>query len=261
MLEARGLTSGYRAGNVVRGVSLEVRAGEIVALIGANGAGKSTLLKTVSGLLEASAGELLLAGERIERLSTAERMRRGLAHVPEGRQVFAGLSVEENLRLGGYAQRHLGEAETQRRLAEVLALFPMLPERLRAPAGNLSGGQQQVLAIARGLMARPRMLLLDEPSLGLAPLLVKEIFALVAGLRSQGLAILLAEQNARQTLAIADRAYVLESGCVVLQGTGLALLHDPQVAQRYLGTGKPVSAATHRGGDALAVRLSALLRT
>ena len=259
MLDARGLTSGYGAGSVVRGVSLAVRAGEIVALIGANGAGKSTLLKTVSGLLATGAGELVFAGERIERMSTSERMRRGLAHVPEGRQVFAGLSVEDNLRLGTYAQPQLGEAETLRRFADVFTLFPMLQERLHAPAGTLSGGQQQMLAIARGLMSRPRMLLLDEPSLGLAPLLVKEVFERVAGLRRQGLAILLAEQNARQTLAIADRAYVLESGRVVLEGTGAALLHDPQVAERYLGMGKAVTVGDRLNPEALALRLRAVL--
>lgn len=260
MLDARGLTSGYGAGSVVRGVSVEVRAGEIVALIGANGAGKSTLLKTLSGLIAVRAGQLVFDGERIERLSTRERVRRGLAHVPEGRQVFAGLSVEENLRLGAYAHQHLGEDETQRRLAEVCARFPVLRERLRGPAGNLSGGQQQMLAIARGLMARPRLLLLDEPSLGLSPILVTQIFRLVAGLRAQGLAILLSEQNARQSLAIADRAYVIESGCVVLHGTGQALLHDPQVAERYLGMGKAVNVGADHKAESLAARLRAMFQ-
>jgi branched-chain amino acid transport system ATP-binding protein len=259
MLDARGLTSGYGAGEVVRGVSLAVRAGEIVALIGANGAGKSTLLKTLSGLLATGAGELFFDGERIDCLPTRERVRRGIAHVPEGRQVFAGLSVAANLRLGAYAHRDRGEAEIQHRLDEVCALFPPLRERLRGPAGNLSGGQQQMLAIARSLMSRPRMLLLDEPSLGLSPILVTEIFRLAAGLRAQGLAILVADQNARQTLAIADRAYVIESGSVVLQGTAQALLHEPQVAQRYLGVGKAIGVGTDNQGQALAARLRAML--
>ena len=226
MLEIQGLTTGYGADAVVHDVGLIVKTGEIVALIGANGAGKSTLLKAISGLLPVQSGEILFDGERIEKLSSRERVRRGLAHVPEGRQVFAGLSIEENLWLGGNGHRHLPEEESSRRLTEMCTRFPALSERLQEPAGNLSGGQQQMLAIARGLMSRPRLLLLDEPSLGLSPLLVSETFRLVASLRAQGMAILLSEQNARQSLAIADRAYVLEAGRVVLEGTGQELLGE-----------------------------------
>jgi branched-chain amino acid transport system ATP-binding protein len=260
MLEARDLSAGYDAGAVVRGANIVVRAGEIVALIGANGAGKSTLLKTISGLLPAQAGELHFDGARIDRRSASDRVRRGIAQVPEGRQVFAGLSVEENLRLGAYVHRQMHESEMQRRLAGVYERYPVLKERRHAPAGNLSGGQQQMLAIARGLMSRPRLLMLDEPSLGLAPLLVNEIFALIAALRAEGLAILLSEQNARQSLAIADRGYVIESGRVVIEGSGRELLNDRQIAERYLGTGKAVDPA---GGPdrRLAMRLGEILRS
>jgi len=260
MLEVRRLTTGYGADAVVHDAGLVVGAGQIVALIGANGAGKSTLLNAISGLIAVRSGEILVDGERIDRLSTAERVRRGLAHVPEGRQVFAGLSIEENLALGGNARR-VGREEASRRLAEMYARFPVLRERLHLPAGNLSGGQQQMLAIARGLMSQPRLLLLDEPSLGLAPLLVAEIFRLIEGLRAQGIAILLSEQNARQSLAIADHAYVLESGRVVLEGTGRELLGDSQVAERYLGVGKAVNAPGERDAAQLAARLGKILQT
>jgi branched-chain amino acid transport system ATP-binding protein len=260
MLEARELSAGYDAGAVVRGANITVRAGEIVALIGANGAGKSTLLKTFSGLLPVLAGELHFDGARIDRRSASERVRRGLAQVPEGRQVFAGLSIEENLRLGAYVHRKMDETETHSRLAGVYQRYPVLRERRHAPAGNLSGGQQQMLAIARGLMSKPRLLMLDEPSLGLAPLLVIEIFQLIAALRAEGLAILLSEQNARQSLAIADRGYVIESGRVVIEGSGRELLNDRQIAERYLGIGKAVDPA---GGQdrRLAERLGEILRT
>ena len=261
MLEVRRLTTGYGADAVVHEADLVVQAGEIVALIGANGAGKSTLLKAISGLLVVRSGEVLFDGERIEQLSPRERVRRGLAHVPEGRQVFAGLSIEENLWLGGNANRRLGEEESSRQMTEMCTRFPVLSERLQMPAGNLSGGQQQMLAIARGLMSRPRFLLLDEPSLGLSPLLVTEIFRLVAGLRAQGMAILLSEQNARQSLAIADRAYVLEAGRVVLEGPGRDLLGDAQVAERYLGVGKAVDARDDRDAAQLAERLGKILQS
>ena len=260
MLEVRNLTTGYGSDDVVHAAGLVVNAGEIVALIGANGAGKSTLLKAVSGLLKVRSGEILFDGERIDRLSPKERVRRGLAHVPEGRQVFAGLSIEENLWLGGNAHRRLKDDEAARRMSDMCARFPVLGERLHLPAGNLSGGQQQMLAIARGLMSMPRLLLLDEPSLGLSPRLVSETFRLIAGLRAQGLMILLSEQNARQSLAIADRAYVLESGRVVLQGSGRDLLGDAQVAERYLGVGHAVDAPDERVAADLAARLGLILR-
>ena len=259
MLEVRKLTTGYGADAVVHDAGLVVEAGQIVALIGANGAGKSSLLKAVSGLLTVRSGEILLGGERIERLSSRERVRRGMVHVPEGRHVFAGFSIEENLWLGGNANRGLGEEESSRRVQEMCARFPVLGERLRELAGNLSGGQQQMLAIARGLMSRPRLLLLDEPSLGLSPILVSEIFRLVSDLRGQGLAILLAEQNAKQSLSIADYAYVMEAGRIVLEGPGRELLGDRQVAERYLGVGRAVNAQDEHAAAQLAARLGKIL--
>jgi branched-chain amino acid transport system ATP-binding protein len=243
MLDIRNLSAGYAGIDVVHGVDLAVGAGEIVALIGANGAGKSTLVKTVSGLLAPRAGEILFDGRRIEGLSPRARVRLGIAHVPEGRQMFPGMSVAENLRLGAYAQgRSIGDDELKSRIRSVCERFPILLNRLGEPAGNLSGGQQQMLAIARGLMAAPRLIMLDEPSLGLAPVLVEEIFRLIHGLKQQGLAIVLSEQNARMSLAIADRAYVIEMGRVVMSGTGKELLDNPAVSERYLGVGKAVAA-------------------
>lgn len=238
MLEVRGLITGYGRHAVIHGIDLAVRAGEIVALVGANGAGKSTLLKTLSGLLPVHSGHILFEGRPIERLSPRERVLLGIVHVPEGRQIFGGLSIAENLHLGARALRGVDDAEKTRRLREICERFPVLLERLREPAGRLSGGQQQMLAIARGLMAQPRLLMLDEPSLGLAPRLVTDIFKLIESLRGRGLAILLSEQNARRSLAIADRGYVVEMGRVSLSGEGRTLLNDPNVAERYLGVGK-----------------------
>ena len=241
MLEIKGLSTGYTDANVLHGVDLKVESGKIVALIGANGAGKTTLAKTISGLLPARTGEIRLQGQRIDSLSPKQRVRLGVSHVPEGRQMISGLSVAENLRLGAYAQRAtLGEAGIIRRIDEVCQLFPVLTARQDEMAGNLSGGQQQMLAIARALMVEPRFLVLDEPSLGLSPALVDEIFKLIAGLRSRGIAILLSEQNARMSLAIADWGYVIEMGRVVLEGSGQELLRNPEIAERYLGVGKAV---------------------
>jgi branched-chain amino acid transport system ATP-binding protein len=257
MLELKGLCAGYGGRPAVQGIDLALEPGRILALVGANGAGKSTLVKAVSGLLRPQAGRVLLDGADIGHCSPRERVQLGIAHVPEGRQVFAGLSVAENLRLGAWVgHRPLGEAGMQKRIAEVCETFPVLSERRRQPAGTLSGGQQQMLAIARGLMARPRYLLLDEPSLGLSPTLVVEIFRLIGKLRASGIGILLAEQNARMSLAIADRACVVESGRAALQGTGVELLAHSEVADRYLGVGKAVGAA---GSDRHA-RLVAELR-
>ncbi|HZT51418.1 MAG TPA: ABC transporter ATP-binding protein [Stellaceae bacterium] len=256
MLEVKGLHTGYGGMDVIHGIDLTVGAGEIVALVGANGAGKSTLVKAISGLLPARAGEIWFEGERIDRLSPRARVLRGIAQVPEGRQVFGGLTVAENLRLGAYVHRHaLGEAELAARIREVCARFPVLLERLGEPVANLSGGQQQMLVIARGLMAKPRLLVLDEPSLGLAPVLVADIFRLIAGMREQGLAIVLSEQNAKLSLAIADRAYVVEMGRIALAGTGRELLASPEVAERYLGVGHAVSVADAPRHEALVARL------
>ncbi|HEU5019618.1 MAG TPA: ABC transporter ATP-binding protein [Pseudolabrys sp.] len=236
MLEIKDVSAGYGPANVVHDVSLDVRPGEIVTLVGANGAGKSTLAKTISGLVPCRKGTIELSGVRIDRKSTAERMRLGIVHIPEGRQVFSGLSVNENLQLGGYLDRRQ-PAELARRRSDVLAAFPVLVDRLSGTAGNLSGGQQQMLAIGRGLMSRPKLLILDEPSLGLAPLIVAEIFRLIVRLRERGLSILLSEQNAQQSLGIADRGYVLENGRVALSGSGTELLQSREVVDRYLGVG------------------------
>jgi branched-chain amino acid transport system ATP-binding protein len=258
-LELHQVSAGYGGVAVIHGIDLMVRPGEIVTLVGANGAGKSTLVKAISGLVPVRAGTIAFAGQRIERLATAARMRLGIVHVPEGRQIFAGLTVGENLGLGTYVHRDRAETAAAR-IAAVTARFPALRDRLTALAGNLSGGQQQMLAIGRGLMADPKLLILDEPSLGLAPRLVGEMFELVRGLRDQGLAILLSEQNAQMSLAIADRGYVIENGRVALTGAGAELLQSKEVAERYLGVGGDTSHATANGGAELAQRLRVLLR-
>jgi len=220
----------------VRGVSLAVRAGEVVALLGANGAGKSTLLRTISGLIRPRAGRVHLAGRAIDRLAPSRIVRLGIAHAPEGRRVFGSLSVADNLRLGAAARRErAGLVEERERL---LDLFPILRERLRQAAGTLSGGEQQMLALARALMAKPRLLLLDEPSLGLAPLIVRAIFDALAGLKRVGVTMLLVEQNVAAALELADRAYVLRTGEIRLEGASAELRADPErIAHAYLGTG------------------------
>ena len=253
LLELKSVSVGYGRNRVLQNVNLTLERGEIVTLLGANGAGKSTLAKSISGLLRTEAGTILLDGAGIETLPPAERLRRGIAHVPEGRQIFAGMTVAENLDLGGYAA---SEADHAERLESVFTLFPILRERMRDIAGNFSGGQQQMLAIARGLMSKPKILLLDEPSLGVAPLLVAEIFRLIVALRAQGITILLAEQNARQALSIADRGYVFENGKITLSGSSKDLLNSPEIAERYLGMGS----ATEVSGTASAT-LAGKLRT
>jgi branched-chain amino acid transport system ATP-binding protein len=256
MLELSELQAGYRDLTVLHGIDLEVRTGEIVALLGANGAGKTTLAKTIAGLLPTRRGHIRFSDRRIERLAPPERIRLGMAHVPEGRQIVAGLTVSDNLRLGAYTQQHrLGEDGIQQRISLVCGMFQALRERLDEVAGNLSGGQQQMLSIARALMIEPRLLVLDEPSLGLAPTLVGEIFRLVVTLRGQGIAILLSEQNAQMSLAIADRAYIIEMGRIALQGNGRELLGRPEVAERYLGVGKVASAAGSQAAEDRHARL------
>jgi branched-chain amino acid transport system ATP-binding protein len=236
MLEIRNLTAGYGAFPAIHDISLKVTMGQIVALIGANGAGKSTLVRALSGTVAATSGTIKLEGKVIDGLTSGERVNAGIVQVPEGRQVFPGLTVAENLFLGAYVHRkRLSHSDLQQRIQETCASFPVLFERMSTPAGNLSGGQQQMLAIARGLMSRPRLLVLDEPSLGLSPSLVTEIFRLIASLRKKGQSILLSEQNARLSLAVADRAYVIENGSIVLEGTGAELLARPDIAARYLG--------------------------
>jgi branched-chain amino acid transport system ATP-binding protein len=252
LLELKSVCIGYGRHRVLEDVNLTLERGEIVTLLGANGAGKSTLAKAVSGLLRPLSGAILLDGAPIEALPPAERLRRGIAHVPEGRQIFAGMTVEENLELGAYAG---SKADYATQLEAVWTLFPLLRQRMKDIAGNFSGGQQQMLAIARGLMAKPRIIVLDEPSLGVAPLLVAEIFRLIVALREQGIAILLAEQNARQALSIADRGYVFENGRITLSGSAKDLLGSPEIAERYLG----MSGAT-QAPDAAGAVLAAKLR-
>ncbi len=254
MLQLSAIEAGYRDLTVLHGIDLEVRAGEIVALIGPNGAGKTTLARTIAGLLPVRRGQIRLAGQAVERLPPWTRIRLGMAHAPEGRQVVAGLSVADNLRLGAHALRR-DESWIGGRMAAVCALFPQLRERLGGSAGNLSGGQQQMLAIARALMTEPKLLVLDEPSLGLAPALVAEIFRLIERLRAEGIAILLSEQNAQMTLAIADRAYVIETGSIALQGSGRELLGRPEVAERYLGIGGDADPAARQRAEHRHARL------
>jgi branched-chain amino acid transport system ATP-binding protein len=232
MLSVENLTSAYGRIEALHGVSLEVRAGEIVSLIGANGAGKTTLLCAISGVQPATAGTIALQGKRLDRMPSHGRVALGIIQVPEGRQLFTPLSVEDNLKLGAWSRR---SEDTGPELARVYGLFPMLAGRRHSPAGTLSGGQQQMLAIGRALMAKPRLLLLDEPSMGLAPILVDQIFEIIAKLKSEGLTILLVEQNAHAALAIADRAYVLETGRVTAAGTAAEIQVDRRVREAYLG--------------------------
>ena len=232
MLEVSALESRYGRIPALKGIDLAVRAGELVALVGANGAGKTTLLRAVSGVQRVSGGYVRYQGTDITRAPPERRVRLGIVQVPEGRQMFGPLSVEDNLRLGGYTRPAPESVST---LERVYAMFPVLRQRRQAPAGTLSGGQQQMLAIGRALMARPRLLLLDEPSMGLAPRLVQEIFDCVKGLRAADTAIFLVDQNARAALAIADRGYVLETGRIVLAGSGAELLADANVQAAYLG--------------------------
>jgi len=232
MLEVRQLRGGYGAAEVLRGIDLEINDGEIVAVLGSNGAGKSTLNNTVCGLLPAFGGKVFFDGSDITRARTSDIVAAGLVQVPEGRRVFPDLTVRENLLLGGYRR---GRANRSRNLERSLAVFPRLAGRMPQRAGTLSGGEQQMLAIGRGLMAEPRLLILDEPSLGLAPLLVEEMFALIARLNAEGLAILLVEQNVAQSLEVARRAYVLENGACAFHGTPAELLERPDLKRAYLG--------------------------
>ena len=232
LLEVRGLTSHYGRIQALKGVSLTVHAGQLVAIVGANGAGKTTLLRTLSGVQPATAGDIAYGGKSITNSAPEARVRAGISQVPEGRQVFGPLSVEDNLRLGGYT-RPRPEVETG--LEEAWKLFPVLHDKRAQAAGTLSGGQQQMLAMARALIARPKLLLLDEPSMGLAPLLIHEIFQVIRRLVAAGITIVLVEQNAQAALGIADVGYVLETGMVTLTGTGAQLLQNEDVKRAYLG--------------------------
>jgi len=233
LLEVEGVEAGYGPIRALDGVSVAVDEAEIVAIIGANGAGKTTLLMTISGVVPARSGEVRFAGRRITGLAPHEIVRLGIGHAPEGRRIFPRLTVRENLELGGFAQED--GARVKRDIDEACGLFPVLGERMGQFGGTLSGGEQQMLALARALVGRPRLLLLDEPSLGLAPLIVARIFDVIAGLTARGIAVVLVEQNARAALRLATRGYVLETGRVTLTGSGPDLAADPRVRDAYLG--------------------------
>jgi branched-chain amino acid transport system ATP-binding protein len=233
LLELRGVDVAYGELPALRAVSMAVEEGEILTVVGANGAGKTTMLRTISGLLRARAGEIVLDGRRIDRLPSHDVVADGVVQVPEGRKIFPGLSVKENLELGSYPSRARPHREAS--LRRVYELFPILSERAGQAAGTMSGGQQQMLAIGRALMARPRLLMLDEPSLGLAPMVVQEIFRTIAAINRAGTTVLLVEQNTRQALGLARRGYVLENGRVVLEGSGSELLGNEHVKRAYLG--------------------------
>lgn len=232
LLKVSDLHVSYGMIKAVRGISFEINEGEIVSLIGANGAGKSTTLNTLAGLLKPQSGEILFEETSLVGMPAHKIVRRGLALCPEGRHVFTNMRVEENLMMGGYAQN---DAQNKQTLERIYEHFPRLKERLKQSAGTMSGGEQQMLAMGRALMSKPRLLMLDEPSMGLAPILVKEIFSIIKELNEQGTTILLVEQNASMALSIADRGYVLETGTLTKTGTGQELLHDDDVRKAYLG--------------------------
>ena len=233
MLTLDAVSVSYGEVQALWDISLDVQQGEIIALVGSNGAGKTTTLKTISGLLHPSSGNIQFEGKPIERLSAHEIVALGIAHIPEGRRLWANMTVRENLEMGAYTQR--ARAVRAQTTIEVLRMFPRLAERPQQLAGTLSGGEQQMLAIARGLLSRPKLLMLDEPSLGLAPVLVKEVFSAVQRINQDGVTILLVEQNTHVALSIAARAFVLETGRVVMTGSGAALLNDARVKEAYLG--------------------------
>ncbi|EFH13464.1 ABC transporter ATP-binding protein [Teichococcus cervicalis] len=233
MLTLHEVTSGYGRTTILHGISAEVRAGEVVTIVGANGAGKTTTLRTIAGLLRPSGGRISFEGEDISRLTPHEVVARGITLIPEGRQLFPFMTVRDNLRMGAYTPHARGrERQT---MEEVLDLFPRVRERLDQQAGSLSGGEQQMVAIARGMMARPKLLMFDEPSLGLAPIIVAQVFAVVERIVATGVTVLIVEQNVVRTLSIADRGYVLENGEIVMADSGAALLRDDHVRRAYLG--------------------------
>ena len=236
LLEIRDLKVNYGPIQAIRGIDLDVEEGSIVALLGANGAGKTTTLRTISGVIKPGGGSIHLAGQEISHLRACKIARMGINMSPEGRLVFSSLTVEENLRAGAYCIR--SRTETEKNMRRVLALFPRLEERLRQQAGTLSGGEQQMLAIARALMASPKLLMLDEPSLGLAPLVIKDIFRTLQEIRAEGTTILIVEQNALATLKIADYGYVLELGKISMKGPADELIHDEKLIDAYLGNKK-----------------------
>ena len=231
MLKVEDMHVYYGAIHAVKGISFEVGEGEIVALIGANGAGKSTVLKTISGLMHPRSGSITFMGKSIAHTEAHKLVHQGLAHVPEGRRIFLQMSVQENLEMGAFTQKEVSKEE----LDKIFTLFPRLKERRKQIAGTLSGGEQQMLAMSRALMSKPKLMMLDEPSMGLAPILVDQIFTIIKELHKAGTTILLVEQNANKALEIADRAYVLETGTITLSGTGSELVHSSEVQKAYLG--------------------------
>ena len=233
MLEIKDLNVLYGAIHALKGISLTVDEGELVSLIGANGAGKTTTLHTISGLLTAASGSITLDGKDLQKVAPNKIISMGLAHVPEGRHVFARMTVEENLRMGAYIIKD--QKKISENLENVYSHFPRLKERSRQLAGTLSGGEQQMLATGRALMTNPKIVLMDEPSMGLSPLLVKEIFSIIQELHESGITILLVEQNAKMALAVSDRAYVLETGCISMSGKASELAEDDRVRKAYLG--------------------------
>ena len=233
MLEVKDLQVYYGVIQALKGISFHVNQGEVIALIGANGAGKTTTLQTLTGILSPKSGSIVFEGKDLTRTPAHKIVEMGMAHVPEGRRVFADMSVYENLLLGAYTRKD--KAEIAESLASVYKRFPRLEERKGQRAGTLSGGEQQMLAMGRALMSRPRIILMDEPSMGLSPLLVKEIFAIIREVNKQGITILLVEQNAKMALAISDRAYVLETGTITIEGDAKELLNDARVKKAYLG--------------------------
>ncbi|MBO0487116.1 ABC transporter ATP-binding protein [Vagococcus fluvialis] len=233
MLNVENISVHYGMIQAVKGISFEVKEGEIVSLIGANGAGKTTILRTISGLVRPSKGTILFEGKNIEKETSPKIVASGLVQVPEGRHVFTGMTVMENLELGAFLYKD--KKESQEILTTVFDRFPILKERKNQDAATLSGGEQQMLAMGRALMSRPKLLLLDEPSMGLAPIFIKEIFSIIEEIKNQGTTVLLIEQNAKMALGIADRGYVLETGKIVLEGSGPELLNSPDIQKAYLG--------------------------
>ena len=238
LLELRNITSFYGNVQALKGISLSVEKGEVVTLLGANGAGKSTTLRTISGLIQATEGEVLFEGQAVQRLSPEAIVRLGIAHVPEGRRIFPGLTVTENIMLGASSRKRVSGAEMRADVEDMFAIFPDLKRLSKALGWSLSGGQQQMLAVARGLMAKPKLLMLDEPSLGLAPIIVQQLFAVFRQIRERGMTILLVEQNANMALSVADRGYVLEIGELIVEGSPSELRGNERVRAAYLGGAK-----------------------
>ena len=235
LLELKNISSAYGSVEALRGVSLHVDRGEVVTLLGANGAGKSTTLRTISGLIKPTSGEIWFEGQRIDTLAPEQIVRMGISHVPEGRRIFPGLTVKENIMLGSTARGHLSKQAMAEGVEEMFGIFPDIKRFADALGWTLSGGQQQMLAVARGLMAKPKLLLLDEPSLGLAPVIVQQLFATIREIHDRGTTILLVEQNAHMALSIAARGYVLETGSMTVEGTTSQLLDNEEVRAAYLG--------------------------